>query len=319
MRIGLDAMGGDFAPEATIGGALLAKEALSDNDHIVLIGQEDVIRSELEKQNNSLADFEIEHAPDIINMGERPIRAYSQKPNSSIGVGFRMLKSREIDTFASAGNSGATLVGAMYSINSIKGVIRPCTSALIPQEKGGVSIILDIGTNPDIKPDVMYQFAILGSIYAKHVLNIREPRVGLLNIGEEEEKGNLLTHSSYQLMKDSKDFFFHGNVEGRDLFKGKVDVIVTDGFTGNTLIKQIEAFYRLMQKRDLLDDFFTRLNYENYGGTPILGINGSVVIGHGISSKIAIKNMLLLSAEIHRARLSQKIKRALNKYLQKSR
>lgn len=314
MKIGLDVMGGDFAPEATIEGAVKALQNLSNGDQIVLIGDEQVIRKNLDNFGQNSDAFQLIHTSQVIEMAEKPLKAISTKTDSSISVGFRLLKNRKIHAFSSAGNSGAALVGAMYSVGSIPGVIRPTTTAHIPQEKGGDAIILDIGTNPDSRPDVLYQFAVLGSIYAKHILNIRQPRIGLLNIGVEEGKGNLLCQSAYQLMKDSKDFLFAGNIEGRDLFKSKVDVIVCDGFTGNIVLKQIEAMYRIMQKRNLLDDYFLRFNYENYGGSPILGVNGAAVIGHGISNAVAIKNMILLSKDIYEAKLSTKIKRALHKY-----
>jgi glycerol-3-phosphate acyltransferase PlsX len=307
-------MGGDFAPEATIEGAISAQKTLPVNDQIVLIGDEEIIRSFLKEKAADAGLFQIVHASQTIGMAEKPLKALSSKPDSSLSVGFRLLKSKKIHAFSSAGNSGATMVGAMYSVGSIPGVIRPTTTAHIPQESGNDSIILDIGTNPDTKPDVLYQFAILGSIYSRYVLNIKKPRVGLLNIGEEEGKGNLLCQSAYQLMKDSKDFNFYGNIEGRDLFKSKVDVIVCDGFTGNIVLKQIEAMFRLMQKRNLTDEYFERFNYENYGGSPVLGVNSGVVIGHGISNATAIKNMILLSKEIVEARLAAKIRRALQKH-----
>jgi len=314
MKFGLDVMGGDFAPEATIDGAILAQKKLPPNDQIVLIGDEDIIRAFLVKKETDPDLFQIVNASQTIGMAEKPLKALASKPDSSLSVGFRLLKSRKIHAFASAGNSGATMVGAMYSVGSIAGVIRPTTTADVPQEKGGESIILDIGTNPDIKSDVLYQFAILGSIYAKHVLNIKNPRVGLLNIGEEEGKGNLLCQSAFQLMKDSKEFNFCGNIESRDIFKSKVDVIVCDGFTGNIVLKQIETIYQMLQKRNLLDDFFSRFNYENTGGSPVLGVNSGVVIGHGISNALAIKNMILMSKEIVDAKLASKIRRALHKY-----
>jgi len=314
MKFGLDVMGGDFAPEATIDGAIMARQELSPTDQIVLIGDEEIIRALLTNKKTDPETFQIVNATQTIGMAEKPLKALISKPDSSLSVGFRMLKTRKIHAFASAGNSGAAMVGAMYSVGSIAGVIRPTTTAHIPQENGGESIILDIGTNPDTKPDVLYQFAILGSIYAKHVLNINNPRVGLLNIGEEEGKGNLLCQSSYQMMKDSKEFNFIGNIEGRDLFKSKADVTVCDGFTGNIVLKQIEAMYRMLQKRNLLDDYFARFNYENYGGSPVLGVNSGVVIGHGISNPVAIKNMILLSKEIVDAKLASKIRRALHKY-----
>lgn len=317
MKIGLDAMGGDYAPVEVIKGAVLAREHLSPEDDIVLFGESDVLLSELKVHGADPGKFEIIHAPEVIGMGERPIRAFTQKPLSSISLGFKYLKNKEIDSFASAGNSGATLVGAMYSVNNIRGVIRPSTAGFIPKEDGGVNIILDIGTVPDARPDVLYQFAILGSMYAKYVHGIKKPRVGLLNIGAEEEKGNLLCQSAYRLMNDSRDFDFAGNVEGGDIFLDKADVIVCDGFTGNIVLKQLEAIYRIMSHRNLVDDYFARFDYENYGGSPILGINSTVVIGHGVSSSKAIKNMILLSKEIHEARLSQKINRALSKYVTK--
>jgi len=307
-------MGGDFAPEATIDGAILAQKQLPANDQIVLIGDEDIIRAFLLEKKIDPDLFQIVHASQVIGMADKPLKALTSKPDSSLSVGFRLLKSKKIQSFASAGNSGAAMVGAMYSVGSITGVIRPTTTAHIPQENGSNGIILDIGTNPDVKPDVLYQFAILGSIYAKHVLKIKNPRVGLLNIGEEEGKGNLLCQSAFQMMKDTKEFNFFGNIEGRDIFKSRADVIVCDGFTGNIVLKQIEAMYRLMQKRNLMDDYFARFNYENTGGSPVLGVNSGVVIGHGISNAKAIKNMILMSKEIVDAKLASKIKRALHKY-----
>ena len=165
-------------------------------------------------------------------------------------------------------------------------------------------------SNADCKPDVLYQFAVLGSLYAEFVYNIKSPRVGLLNIGEEKEKGNLLAQATFELMEDSNDFNFIGNVEGRDLFSDLADVIVCDGFTGNVILKEAEAFYSLIAKRGLLDEYFNRFNYENYGGTPVLGVNGNVLIGHGISNPKAIKNRLNLSLSIALADLPNKIKKA---------
>ncbi len=316
MRIGLDVMGGDFAPDVTIQGAIQALTELSPNDRIFLFGPRDLINSKLKEYNSDPALFSIVHSPDVIGMGERPIKAYTRKPESSIAKGFNYLQYKKIDSYASAGNSGASLVGAMYSVSNIKGVFRPSTLTIIPRESGGMNVILDVGTNPDIKPDVLYQFAILGSIYSKHVLKVKNPQVGLLNIGEEEEKGNLLCQSAFRLMKGSNNFNFYGNIEGRDLFKDKADVIVCDGFTGNIVLKQMEAMYRMMVKRNLTDDYIDRFNYENYGGSPILGVNATVVIGHGISSAKAIKNMILSSKNIYEAKLTQKIKRAMSKYIQ---
>jgi glycerol-3-phosphate acyltransferase PlsX len=311
MKIGLDVMGGDFAPGATVAGAILALKDLPPADRIVLIGLQDIILEELSKHGVDPSLFDIVHATEVIGMGEHPTHAILRKPDSSIGVGFKCLKNKSIDAFASAGSSGAMLVGSIYSVNNIQGVIRPCTSAVLPQEGGDLSLLLDVGTNPDAKPDVMYQFALLGSITAKNVYKINNPRVALLNIGHEEGKGNLLSQATYQLMKGTKEFNFIGNIEGRDVLRNKADVIVCDGFTGNVVLKNLEGMFRIMMKRGLVDDYFARFNYENYGGTPILGINSTVIVGHGISNDKAIKNMILLARDVHTAKLSQKIKRAL--------
>lgn len=315
MRVGLDVMGGDYAPEAALAGAVLAQQELSPDDKIVLIGDQKVILAFLKREHIPVDVFDIVPSLEVINMGEHPIKAFTKKTKSSISLGFKLLKHKEIDAFASAGNSGAMLVGSIYSVNTIQGVIRPCTTTLLPQENGEISVLLDIGTNPDVKPDVMYQFALLGSLYAKHVYKIRNPRVGLLNIGHEEEKGNLLCQAVYPILKNSEDIHFTGNLESRDLFKSKADVIICDGFTGNIVIKLIEAMYRIMMKRNIQDDFLHRLNYENYGGSPILGINAPVVLGHGISNALAIKNMLLLAKDVTEARLPAKIKSSFRKYV----
>ncbi len=310
MNIGIDVMGGDHAPKSTIEGALLALNALPQDVSLSLIGDENKITPLL---NQSLPRINIIHTEDIIEMGENPVKAMSNKPRSSISIGFNLLEKGEIDGFASAGNTGAMLIGAMYSIKSIPGIIRPVITATIPQETGPPKILLDVGINPDCKPDVLYQWAILGSLYARDVHNIENPDVGLLNIGSEEEKGNLLTKNTFQLMKGTKDFRFTGNVEGDDIFApDKADVIVCDGFVGNIVLKQAEAFYALIKRRKKSDDFIERFNFENYGGTPVLGVNKSVIIGHGISNGIAIKNMILLTKEVAEANLAEKIRKAFN-------
>ena len=309
MRIGIDIMGGDDAPKSTTKGAILAQKELP-NLELVLIGDENQIIPILEENGADKNDFTIIHTDEVIGMGEHPIKAFKSKPKSSIGLGYHLLESGKIQGFSSAGNTGAMMIGAMYSVRPIPGIIRPCITSVIPKEEGGVNLILDVGVNADCKPDVLYQFGIVGSIYAKSVFGIEEPRVSLLNIGEEPEKGNLLTQATYNLMKDSKDFKFVGNVEGRDIFSDEIDLLVCDGFTGNIVLKEGEAFYSLMKKRGLLDDYFSRFNYEIYGGSPILGINSNVVVGHGISNDIAIKNMIKLTADVVKADLAGKIKDA---------
>jgi glycerol-3-phosphate acyltransferase PlsX len=312
LRLGLDVMGGDYAPLSTIRGAVKALPELKEGSKIVLIGDPDLMESALAEEKASPADFEIIPASQVIAMSEHPTRAVVQKPDSGIMVGMRALKEGRIDAFSSAGNTGAVLVGAMQVLKPIPGVIRPCITSVLPKENGGVGVILDVGTNADCKPDVLYQFGFLGSLYAKLVLNISDPAVGLLNIGEEPEKGNLVSQSAHGLMTDSKDFRFIGNVEGRDLFGDLADVVVCEGFTGNVVLKEAEAFYVMIKKRKISDPYFDRFNYELYGGTPILGINAPVLIGHGISSPTAIKNMILLSENVSESRLHEKIREALN-------
>lgn len=310
MNIGLDISGGDFAPKANVLGALLAIQDLPETAVLTLIGKEDEIKAVLAEQEYNGDRISIANAPDVITMHDHPTRAIPQKPNSSIAVGFDMLSKGQIDSFASTGNTGAMLVGAIYKVNAIPGVIRPCITSVLPIENGGSSLILDVGTNADCKPDVLYQFASLGSLYAQNVFGIDNPKIALLNIGEEESKGNLLTQSAFKLMKDSSDFNFVGNVEGRDLFTGKADVIVCDGFTGNVVLKQAEGLYSIIRKRGIKDDYFDRFNYENYGGTPILGVNSDVIIGHGISNEVAVKNMIKHAFDVADSRLTKKIKEA---------
>ncbi|MFA8301377.1 MAG: phosphate acyltransferase PlsX [Hyphomicrobiales bacterium] len=314
MKIGLDVMGGDYAPDCAIEGAVLAHKEFLPSEKLVLIGDKNIITSKLSVYDYDKDRIEIVHASEVIEMGDSPTKAFASKVNSSVNIGFTMLKKKEIQAFSSAGNSGAMMVGSMYAINTIPGVIRPACAALIPRLSGGYNILLDVGTNPDTKPDVLYQYAILGSIYASEVFGKKNPKIGLLNIGEEEKKGNLLCQGAYRLMKNSADFNFAGNIEGRDLFDDSADVIVCDGFTGNVVIKEAEGFYDILAKRNLLDDFFGRFNYENQGGSPILGINAPVVIGHGISNGTAIKNMVLLSRNMAAAKLSDKIGSAVARY-----
>lgn len=311
MRLGLDAMGGDFAPRASIEGAFLASKALDPDDRIVLYGDEKVIRNLLSEGGYDSPLFEIVHCSESIAMGEQPTKAYTQKKDSEIYKGLHDLRDRRIDTFCSAGNSGAMLVGSIYTIHPIPGIIRPCTSGIIPKLSGGYTVLLDVGTNPDIKTDVLYQFAIIGSIYASNVLGVQNPGIGLLNLGEEDEKGNIFTISAFRALQNSSDFRFIGNVEGRDFFNDKTDVIVCDGFTGNIVLKQFESFYRLLLKRKIRDEYFDRFNYENYGGTPILGINNTVLIGHGISSPLAFCNMLMACRKVEAAGLPSIIGKAM--------
>ena len=308
MKIGLDVMGGDYAPGAILEGAFDALESLLPGEKIVLIGDKKAIRDGAKKEGIDLSAFDLVPSTEVIEMGEHPARAYSQKKDSSIAVGYRLLKEGSIHGFASAGNTGAMLIGASYTVNVIPGVFRPALVIAIPTSGGGQSVLLDVGLNPDCKPDVLLQYAKLGSLYAKYVLDIDNPTVGLLNIGEEETKGSVAVRGAYELLKDNPTVNFVGNVEGNVLFTGEMtDVVVCDGFVGNIIIKQGEAFYSIYKERNLKDEFFEHLNFENFGGTPIVGINANVVIGHGISRRRAVMNMILQTRDVINADLAKKI------------
>jgi len=304
-------MGGDYAPLQTTLGAIQARAELSKEVELVLFGDENAILDIFKTENEDPSKYTIVPTTEVIGMGEHATKAISQKTNSSIAVGFGYLKAGKIDAFASAGNTGAMLVGAMFSVKAIEGILRPSLTTIVPQEDGSLGILLDIGANADCKPEVLQQFGILGSLLAEHVYNIPKPKVGLLNIGEEEEKGSIVSQAAHQLLKSTPGLNFAGNIEGRDLFNGSANVMVCDGFTGNIVLKLAESFYVMVKKRGISNDFFDRFNYENYGGSPILGINSTVVIGHGVSNAKTIKNMIRLTKEVAEAKLSDKIKEAL--------
>jgi glycerol-3-phosphate acyltransferase PlsX len=310
MKIGLDIMGGDFAPQATILGAIAAYKSLSADQKLVLIGDKELAVKLLQENNFDPGNFEFEHTTEVIGMGEHPAKAVMHKPNSSIAVGFTLLKEGAIQAFSSAGNSGAMLVGAMFSIKTIPGILRPAITTFIPKLNGGLGILVDVGANADCKPEFLPQFGALGSLLAKNVYNIKDPRVALINIGEEEEKGNALCQAAYPLMKETHLFNFIGNAEGRDLFTDVADVYVCDGFTGNVILKLAESFYEATHSKGIKDEFFDRFNYEQYGGSPILGVNAPVVVGHGISTPEAIRNMVLLSKNMVESSLTDKIQLA---------
>ncbi len=315
MRIGLDVMGGDLAPLCNIEGAVLAHNLLGQTDKIVLIGDEKIILDELQKLNADPNNFDIVHAASMIEMGEHPTKAFKSKPDSSIAKGFQMLSNGELDSFSSAGNSGAMLVGAIQFIGVLEGISRPATAASFPKLEGGINVLLDVGTNVDCKPEYLLQFAILGKLYTEHVYHIHNPKVGLLNIGTEKEKGNLLTRAAYQLLEESNLSNFVGNIESRDLLRDTADVIVCDGFIGNVVLKQTEAFFKIMHKKGYIDEYLAKFNYENYGGSPVLGAKKNVSIGHGISSAKAIKNMILHAQEMCVADLPNKIKHQISTLL----
>ncbi len=306
-------MGGDFAPEAIVEGVWMAAAEVPETVTIVLIGKKAVLQALLQAHGaHASAAIELVNADDVIDMGEHPTKALSQKPNSSISVGFKLLKEGSVDAFCSAGNTGAMHVGALFSIKATEGVLRPCIAGFVPQITGKQAIMLDIGANADCKPDMMAQFGEIGSIYAQYTFGIDRPRVALMNIGSEAQKGSLIVQAAHQLLTDNRRINFIGNIEGGDFFAGKADVIVTDGFTGNTLFKLGESFYTMALRRGIRDEFIDQTNYESIGGSPILGVNGNVIIAHGISSPLAIKNMIGLAIRQVESGAYAKIAQALN-------
>jgi glycerol-3-phosphate acyltransferase PlsX len=312
MRIGLDVMGGDFAPESIIQGAVDSLQHLSINEKLVLIGDESSILRKLKEMQIDPSLFDIVHTSQVIEMADHPAKAFSQKKDSSITVGYEMLKNEDLDGFCSAGNTGAMLVGASYTVNVIPGVLRPALATVLPCIDNRNFVLLDVGLNPDCKSDVLLQYGILGSIYAKCVLGKDNPTVGLLNIGEEETKGTPTVKAAFELMKEHPEINFAGNIEGNALFRETMtDVVVCDGFVGNIILKMGEAFHHIYKIKNLKDSYFDSLDWENFGGSPIVGINANVVIGHGISKRKAIMNMVLQTRGVVHANLAQKIKESI--------
>jgi len=309
MRLGIDAMGGDFAPFECIKGAILFSKEFPAIQ-LILFGDEKKMNAVFKELGNKPDCIELVHCPEVIEMAESPTKAFAAKPQSSIAVGFQYLKEGKIDSFASAGNTGAMLVGSMYSVKSIQGVIRPTISTLVPRLNEKKAIILDVGANADCKPEMLNQFALLGSLYLEHVYKVKNPRVGLLNIGEEEGKGNKLTQEAFPMMKENDKINFIGNIEGRDIFADKAEVVVCDGFTGNVILKFGESFYDIIKARKIEDKYFESFNYENAAGTAILGLNAPVVVAHGISNDLAFKSILLLSKNIVESNLVEILKHA---------
>jgi len=280
MRIGVDIMGGDFAPQTTVLGSFLARDQIPEDVELVLIGDRESIIQISEDNGFDVNTVSIVHASESILMSDHPYKAFTTKTESSIVKGFKMLRAGEIDAFCSAGNTGAMLIGASKVITPIPGIIRPAITAIMPNLTGTPNVLLDVGINPDSRPDVLYQYGILGSIYSRVLF--------------------------------SKDFNFVGNIEGNEFFNNlKTEVLVCDGFVGNIILKQAEGFYHLVKDRGIKDDYFEEFNFENFGGTPVLGINKPVIVGHGISNSVAIKNMILNSWTVCKSNLINNIKAAL--------
>jgi len=310
LRIAVDMMGGDDAPVETVKGCVQALAALDKRVKLLLVGQEEVIRAELAKYTADESRYEIIHAPEVIETHETPTIAIKQKKDSSMVVGLNLVKRGEAGAFVSAGSTGALLTGATIIVGRIKGVERPALATILPNEKGW-SFLLDVGANVDAKPSYLVQFAKMGAVYMEHIMGVSNPKVGLINIGAEREKGNALTKEAYGLLEEAHGINFVGNVEPREIPHGAVDVAVCDAFVGNVILKYSEGFAKAMLgmiKSELLSGFLSkigavmskgafkrlkkRFDYKEVGGAPFLGLTGLVVKAHGNSDAKAIQNAI---------------------------
>ena len=331
MKVVLDAMGGDHAPHVPVMGALQAAKDYGIN--IILVGDESEIKKELSKYSFPAERIEVVHADESVSMDEQPSRAL-KKRNSSIHIGTRLLKEGLADAFVSAGNTGAVMAISLFTLGRLEGVERPAISTILPNLKSK-TFLLDVGANVDCKPIHLLQFAIMGEAYAKYVLKEENPKVGLLNIGEEERKGNELTKETYQLLKAAKEkgLNFVGNAEGRDIYSGKFDVIVCDGFVGNVALKLSESLANILAKilkeeieshfvsrigaitlKPAIKSFKKRIDYAEWGGAPLLGVRAPVIISHGSSSAKAIKNAIKVASQFAESHLNEHIEENIGKY-----
>ena len=327
-KIALDAMGGDHAPRAEVEGAILAAREL--DVRVVLVGIAEKIQAELNRLRARGLPLEIVNATEVITMTDTPSQAFRRKKDSSLHVAARMVRDAKADALVSAGNTGAVMTVARFVLGTLPSVDRPALAAAFPNMKEKVSVILDVGANVDSKPEQIEQFAVMGEIYYRAIWGVKKPRVALLSIGEEEMKGNELTREASNRLK-LKPLNFVGNVEGRDVFRGNVDVIVCDGFIGNVALKVSEGVVEhiggMLKKaikssvasqlgyalsKRAFDSFRKRTDYSEYGGAPLLGVRGITVIGHGRSNPNAIKNAIRVAAELCRARVNEKIEQELS-------
>ena len=329
MRIGIDAMGSDFSPRNEIGGTVLAYDYFSkdsqSNIELSLYGDETEIKNIAKKYNYNIAQFQCVHSSQQVEMTDDPLEILKTKPDSSLYRGLEDLKNGKIDAFLSAGNTGAMLAISTVLLGRINGVSRPTIATLMPTASQKPTILLDVGATIDHRTRFLYEFAIMGSIYAQFALNIPEPRIGLLNIGEESSKGTDEVREAYKMLENS-NLNFIGNIEGNDILMGKADVIVCDGFVGNVILKFTEGFvsflkaklksygssnlmnkFKLAMSAPAIKNIFKELDYEEYGGVPILGVNGISIVGHGKSSPLAIKNMIARAKELVDNNLTKKI------------
>lgn len=328
VRVVVDAMGGDNAPSVVVDGTI---QAINQEKNIIaiLVGKEDVIKKELEKYQYNKDQIEIVHADEVIKNTDSPVMSVRRKKTSSIVVGLKLVKDGHADAFVSAGSTGAVLAGGTLIVGRIKGIERPALASLIPNSKG-FTLLLDIGANVDCKPSFLVQFAKMGAIYYESFLGTTNPTVGLVNNGAEETKGNALTKEAYSLLKEDESINFIGNVEARDIPAGVANVVVCDGFVGNVILKYTEGFATAMLgmiKNALLSTFVSKIgalmikkamkkmlksfDYSEYGGAPLLGLNGLVVKTHGSSNAIAIKNTVLQCRTFHKEKVNEKIKKKI--------
>jgi glycerol-3-phosphate acyltransferase PlsX len=328
IRIAVDAMGGDYAPQAEVGGSVLAQNENHRDLELILVGEREKISRELSRLKATDLPFTVENASELITMSDQAVESLRKK-DSSIAVGMRLQKAGKVDAFVSGGNTGAVMTHALMTLGRLEGVSRPAIASFLPSEKG-IVVVVDAGANAECKAHNLYQFGVMGSIYTSYVLRKENPRIGLLSIGEESTKGNDLTLTTYKLLSEDSSLNFIGNVEGRDVLKGTCDVVVCDGFVGNIVLKfaeSIDGFLTWMVKKRVKESFLFRLgaflvkvsirdlrkvlDYTEYGGAPLLGVNGVCIICHGESPPKAIKNALKLAADMVRERVNEHITKIL--------
>ncbi|HSP44191.1 MAG TPA: phosphate acyltransferase PlsX [Luteolibacter sp.] len=331
MKVALDAMGGDLAPVVTVGGAIDALRYYPRLEHLFLVGDEAVLRAECARQGLNLKDprVSIVHAPETIGMGEPGAKTVRRKKQSSINIAMDMVKDGRAQAFVSAGNTGAAVASATLKLRTLPGVDRAGIATAIPNEFG-LCHILDAGANPEAKPEHLVAYAIMGTAFSRNVLGVRDPKVGLMSNGEEDEKGTTFTKETFKLLKETPGIRFVGNVEGRDLFETELDVVLCDGFVGNIVLKSVEATAKAVSKwlkteikgnplrlcgAVLANGAFKALkeksSYETYGGSPLLGVNGVVIIAHGSSTALAVRNAIRVAMETVENRVNQRIQEAL--------
>lgn len=327
MRVAVDAMGAEKGLDIVIEGAIKAKK-VNPEIEVVLVGDKEKLEDEIIKSSFKEASFSIVHAPEMVKVTDPATVSAKKKKNSSITLALDLLKEGKVEALVSAGNTGAVMTASLFKLGKLEGVKRPCLAVVLPTLSGGEAVLLDVGANVNCRAHHLFQFAIMGSIYAYKVLRKRAPRVGLLNIGEEENKGNTLALQTFQLLKESS-LNFVGNVEGRDITSGNVEVVVCDGFTGNVILKFAEGFAEtaleimneeIKKSLPFLGGLLSKkwlgqakrdLDYAEYGGAPLLGVNGVCIVAHGASSSKAIKNAILASFEFAKGQINEHIKRAL--------